>query len=159
MLLLQLSESEVAGIIALYVILFLLFIGFIVIMKSFKVVRQAEVMIVERMFHNSYAVHRCIGFGKYHTTLKPGLHFLVPFVDNARVIDWRYVEVPLNRNFGVKVHVSPLTATVGVVRKKLDRIDMREHVIDLGLQRVITKDTVAMDIDALVVWIVAAKKY
>eukprot|EP00698_Gefionella_okellyi_P022774 TRINITY_DN7598_c0_g1_i2.p1 TRINITY_DN7598_c0_g1~~TRINITY_DN7598_c0_g1_i2.p1 ORF type:complete len:255 (+),score=57.70 TRINITY_DN7598_c0_g1_i2:294-1058(+) len=35
-------------------------------------------------------------------------------------------------------------------RQTFDRIDMREHVIDLGLQRVITRDTVAMDIDALV---------
>ena len=40
---------------------------------------------------------------------------------------------------------------VVVERIDTDRIDMREHVIDLCEQRVITKDTVAMDIDALVV--------
>lgn len=31
-----------------------------------------------------------------------------------------------------------------------DRIDMREHVLDFGKQKVITKDNVIIDIDALV---------
>jgi regulator of protease activity HflC (stomatin/prohibitin superfamily) len=31
-----------------------------------------------------------------------------------------------------------------------DRVDMREHLIDFGKQPVITKDTVQIDIDALV---------
>jgi hypothetical protein len=40
---------------------------------------------------------------------------------------------------------------VKVVNIETDRIDMREHVIDFGRQHVITKDTVSIDIDALVV--------
>jgi hypothetical protein len=48
-----------------------------------------------------------------------------------------------------------------VVVKRIDtsHIDMREHVIDLGLQSVITKDTVAMGIDALVVRFVGKGLY
>eukprot|EP00698_Gefionella_okellyi_P022773 TRINITY_DN7598_c0_g1_i1.p1 TRINITY_DN7598_c0_g1~~TRINITY_DN7598_c0_g1_i1.p1 ORF type:complete len:364 (+),score=54.32 TRINITY_DN7598_c0_g1_i1:98-1093(+) len=120
-----LSSAELAGVVTLYILLFVLFVAFILVWKSCKVVRQAEVMIIER-------------FGKYRKTLKPGLHWIMPFIDNARQIDWRYAEVPRN-------------STVLIVRRQtFDRIDMREHVIDLGLQRVITRDTVAMDIDALV---------
>lgn len=38
-----------------------------------------------------------------------------------------------------------------VVSVHTDRVDMREHVIDFGKQHVITKDTVQIEIDALVV--------
>jgi len=97
----------------------------IVIRASIKIVRHAEVMIIER-------------FGKYKDTLKPGVHFLVPFVDVPRKIYWRYLDMSF-------------TATApSVVNMVTDRIDMREHVIDFGRQHVITKDTVQIQIDALV---------
>ena len=37
-----------------------------------------------------------------------------------------------------------------VLKERVDRVDLREHVIDFGRQQVITKDTVSMEIDALV---------
>jgi len=95
-----------------------------VLRASVKTVRHAQVIIIER-------------FGKYKDTLKPGIHFLIPFVDSPRKIHWRYLDV----NF---------TGTLKVVNMVTDRIDMREHVIDFGRQHVITKDTVQIQIDALV---------
>jgi len=43
------------------------------ISNGIKVVRQSDVMIVERL-------------GKYHAQLNPGLHFLIPLVDRVRAI-------------------------------------------------------------------------
>jgi hypothetical protein len=65
-----------------------------------------------------------------------GLHFLIPWVDKPRRVHWRYVE-----ESGSKLVVKT---------NERDRIDMRETVIDFGRQHVITKDTVLIDIDALV---------
>lgn len=78
-------------------------------------------------------------WGKYHGTLKPGLRFVIPFVDNPRRIDWRYLTVPPGSGRSLRI-----------VSRATDRIDMREHVIDFGRQHVITKDTVSIHIDALV---------
>ena len=54
------------------------------------------------------------------TTLKPGAHWLIPFVDTPRKVNWRY----MNQNSVVKIST--------------DRIDMREHVIDCNAQTVCT---------------------
>lgn len=43
---------------------------FIIVAKSTRIVSQRTVVIVERL-------------GKYHTTLEPGFHFLIPFVDQG----------------------------------------------------------------------------
>jgi regulator of protease activity HflC (stomatin/prohibitin superfamily) len=75
-------------------------------------------------------------FGRYHTTLKPGLHFIIPFVDMPRTIHWRYVDTDGHKLI--------------MVTTRTPRIDMREHVIDFARQHVITRDTVLIDIDALV---------
>ena len=53
------------------------------------------------------------------------------------MINWRYLNVEHNSS---KAKVISITT---------DRIDMREHVIDFGKQNVITKDTVQIQIDAL----------
>lgn len=119
-----LLDAEVPGVVAVYVVLVLLAIVAIILRKGFVVVRHAEVMIVER-------------FGKYRHTLKPGLHWLWPGIDKPRRIDWRYVDTNASGSVYVRKVVS-------------HRIDMREHVIDFGRQHVITKDTVSIDIDALV---------
>lgn len=93
--------------------------------KGFHIVRHAEVMIIER-------------FGRYERTLKPGLHWVTPFLESPRKINWRYLNVAHN------------TSQAEVISIKTNRIDMREHVIDFGQQHVITKDTVQIKIDALV---------
>ncbi|KYR02251.1 Stomatin protein 2 [Tieghemostelium lacteum] len=119
------SDSEKGLVIALYLIVFgLLFILWIVSRKIVKVVRHTEVMIIER-------------FGKFHATLNPGIHFIMPFVDSPRLIHWRYIDIPVG------------ASKPNVVIANTDRIDMREHVLSFGRQNVITKDTVQITIDAL----------
>ncbi len=68
---------------------------------AIKIVRPYQRGIVERV-------------GKYKETVDPGLHILIPFVDNIRYID------------------------------------MREQVVDVPPQEVITKDNVVVAVDAVV---------
>jgi len=122
----DLSGNDSAYVAIFYVVLIvvvLVVVFYFVI--AVKVIRHAEVMIIER-------------FGRYKNTLKPGLHFIIPFIDSPRRIHWRYIDV------------TPGLDNVRVINIETDRIDMREHVIDFGRQHVITKDTVQIDIDALV---------
>lgn len=76
--------------------------AFFVVMRSIVSVPQGREYPIER-------------FGKYVRTLKPGLSFLIPFVDK-----------------------------IG------DKTDMRERVIDVPAQEVITKDNVMVMADAVV---------
>lgn len=126
--------------------------------KSCIRVRHSEVMIVERC-------------GRFKEVLKPGIHWLWPLFDAPRVINWRYLDAS--------------GGTPRVVSVTSDRVDVREHLIDLGeqvrvllmrrypescrsvfcrhfcndcsfvclmphVQQVITKDTVSIQLDALV---------
>ncbi|KAM9983686.1 hypothetical protein ACTFIY_000425 [Dictyostelium cf. discoideum] len=119
------SNARVGLAIALYIIVFsIIFLTLIISKKIIKIVRHTEVMIIER-------------FGRYHRILNPGIHILAPFIDSPRVIHWRYVDLPV----GAK--------KTQVMIQNTDRIDMREHVITFGRQHVITKDTVQINIDAL----------
>lgn len=65
--------------------------------------------------------------GSFNRTLKSGLHVIVPFIDQARYSYWI-------KN-GDIVNTS--------------RIDLRETVLDVPSQMVITRDNVSMEIDAL----------
>ena len=71
------------GQIILWVLLLvvILFIG-AALFRSVRIVSQGEAQIVERL-------------GKYHRTLTPGMHFLVPFIDQIRQrVDLREQVVP-----------------------------------------------------------------
>mmetsp|Transcript_158744 Transcript_158744/g.385588 ORF Transcript_158744/g.385588 Transcript_158744/m.385588 type:complete len:338 (+) Transcript_158744:235-1248(+) len=117
------EEGDVGVLIA--VVLILTYFVYWFLKKAIRTVRHAEVMIVERL-------------GKYKTTLKPGLHWLWPVIESPRHINWRYLDARNN------------SSEAKVVSTVTDRVDMREHVIDFGRQPVITKDTVQVQIDALV---------
>lgn len=65
--------------------------------------------------------------GSYNRTLSSGLNFLIPFVDRARDMYW--------------IDDGGIFPTI--------RIDLRETVLDVPQQAVITKDNVTIDIDAL----------
>ncbi|MCA9770104.1 SPFH/Band 7/PHB domain protein [Candidatus Dependentiae bacterium] len=96
---------------------------FLFAVRSVFLVRQAEIILIERL-------------GKYSRTLGPGLHFVVPFIDNARNVVWSYVEeVERKRYYRFT--------------KTFNRIDLRESVYDFPKQNVITKDNVTMEINAL----------
>lgn len=107
----------------------LVILGFIAIMviimavKGFRIVQQAEAVVVERL-------------GKYHRTFHSGVNILWPFFDKPRKIQWRYAKTDVNRQ--------------KIIRQvETERIDLRETVYDFPQQNVITKDNVTMTIDAL----------
>ncbi|MGE5750491.1 MAG: SPFH domain-containing protein, partial [Gemmatimonas sp.] len=100
-----------------------------VLSKSFKIVGQAEVMVVERL-------------GRFHRVARSGLNILLPFIEVPRTIDVRYFESDVT---GVKRVTSGHTA----------RIDLREQVLNFPSQPVITKDNVTIDIDAVIYYRVA----
>ncbi|MEO5903684.1 MAG: SPFH domain-containing protein [Gemmatimonadaceae bacterium] len=97
--------------------------------KSFKIVGQAEVMVVERL-------------GRFHRVARSGLNILLPFIESPRSIDVRYFESDVS---GVK------RVTAG----HTSRIDLREQVLNFPSQPVITKDNVTIDIDAVIYYRVA----
>lgn len=107
------------------ILLLALFIG----TKSFKIVGQAEVLVIERL-------------GKFNRLARSGFNVLIPFVESPRAIDVRYFEADVN---GIKKITSGTTS----------RIDLREQVLNFPSQPVITKDNVTIDIDAVLYYRIA----
>lgn len=95
----------------------------IFISKGVIVVRQAEVLIIERL-------------GSYSRTLSNGLNFIVPIVDAKRSMTWKKNRTGLD---GVSRLVTSMET----------RIDLRETVYDFPKQNVITRDNVTIQINAL----------
>jgi len=93
------------------------------ISKGLIVVRQAEVVIIERL-------------GKYNRTLTSGLHLIVPIFDQPRPVTWRY-----SRN--------DYRGNIQITFRTERRIDLRETVYDFPRQNVITRDNVTININAL----------
>lgn len=96
---------------------------FMVIKRGCLLVQQAEVVVIERL-------------GRYHTTLTPGFHFIIPFIDVPRTVTWTFFrEVDGKRFYRFT--------------KTTHRIDLRETVYDFPRQGVITRDNVTMEINAI----------
>ena len=108
--------------------IFFLF-AILVATSSFKIVGQAEVMVIERL-------------GRFHRVARSGLNILIPFVERPKTIDVRYFEADVG---GVKRITAGSTS----------RIDLREQVLNFPSQPVITKDNVTIDIDAVIYYRVA----
>lgn len=107
------------GIILVILAIFVIFL----IAKGIVIVKQAEVMILERL-------------GKYSRTLDSGLHIIWPIIDKSRNINWRYIKTDMKgRNY--------------VITKYESRIDLRETVYDFPRQNVITSDNVTIEINAI----------
>jgi regulator of protease activity HflC (stomatin/prohibitin superfamily) len=106
-----------------FVLLALIILIVSVLSKGLIVVRQAEVVIIERL-------------GKYHKTLPSGLHLIVPIFDRPRSIHWRYVRTDYRGN-------------AVITQRTENRIDLRETVYDFPRQNVITRDNVTININAL----------
>jgi regulator of protease activity HflC (stomatin/prohibitin superfamily) len=96
---------------------------------SFKIIGQAEVMVIERL-------------GRFHRVARSGLNILIPIFERPKSIDVRYFEVAV----GGKKQITAGSTT---------RIDLREQVLNFPSQPVITKDNVTIDIDAVVYYRVA----
>lgn len=107
----------------IYVVIVFAVLIISIISKGLIVVRQAEVVIIERL-------------GKYYTTLGSGLHLIVPIFDRPRPIHWRYTRTDYR-------------GAVVVQQRTENRIDLRETVYDFPRQNVITSDNVTININAL----------
>src|SRR3954465_6182882 len=90
---------------------------------SFKIVGQAEVMVIERL-------------GRFHRVARSGLNVLIPWFERPRSIDVRY----FGGAGGGQKKIPAGSST---------RIDLREQVLNFPSQPVITKDNVTIDIDAV----------
>src|SRR5690242_16664897 len=104
-------------------------IALMILGKSFKIIGQAEVMVIERL-------------GRFNRVGRSGLNILIPFIEAPREIDVRYFESDVS---GVKRITSGSTA----------RIDLREQVLNFPSQPVITKYNVTIDIDAVLYYRIA----
>lgn len=105
----------------LFIPIIIFFIVFI--LKSTVLVQQAETVIIERL-------------GKFNRILTPGLHIIVPFIDQRRCAIWSFTHLGPDKKY--------YTYT-----KSFYRIDLRESVYEFPKQNVITKDNVMMEINAL----------
>lgn len=101
----------------------------LVVKSTFKVIGQAEVMVVERL-------------GRFNRIARSGLNILIPFLERPRSINVRYAESDVG---GVKRLIAGSTS----------RIDLREQVLNFPSQPVITKDNVTIDIDAVLYYRIA----
>ena len=106
----------------LNVLIALLLLAIVLLARGIKIIKQAEVMMVERL-------------GKFHRMLSPGINVLIPIIDSARPVSWI---LPIRAG-----------ARAGNVVRITDRVDLRETVLDFPQQRVITRDNVVIEINGL----------
>lgn len=106
---------------AFILIAFALF-AVVLVAKSIKIIRQAEVLLVERL-------------GKFHRILTPGINVLMPIIDKPRPVAWLSAIIVGSRS--------------GNVARFQERLDLRETVMDFPQQRVITRDNVVIEINGL----------
>ena len=107
------------------IIIIAMLVVFIIIfaIKGFKIIQQSQTMVIERL-------------GQYHRTLSAGINIIWPIFDKPRSIDWKFIKTDVNGKV--------------IVRKEtITRIDLRETVYDFPKQNVITRDNVAIEINAL----------
>lgn len=91
--------------------------------KGLKIVQQSETLVIERL-------------GTYHRTLASGVNIIWPIFDKPRSIEWKFVVT------------DPKGQSI-VRRQKITRIDLREALYDFPRQNVITRDNVAIEINAM----------
>jgi regulator of protease activity HflC (stomatin/prohibitin superfamily) len=121
----QLQDCAMAWLLPAIIVMIVLFVG----TSSFKIIGQAEVMVIERL-------------GRFNRIARSGFNVLIPFIERPRTIDVRFFGQDVS---GVKKVTSGSTS----------RIDLREQVLNFPSQPVITKDNVTIDIDAVMYYRVA----
>lgn len=114
---------------ALPALVIVLVLAVFVASKSFKIIGQAEVMVVERL-------------GRFHRLARSGFNILIPFIERPRAIDVRFLE-------------SDVGGQRRIASRSTPRIDLREQVLNFPSQPVITKDNVTIDIDAVLYYRIA----
>jgi len=108
--------------IATAILLIFLVLLLLLAKQSIIIVRQAEVMVIERL-------------GKFSRILYPGLNFIIPGLEEPRPVEG-----------GLQPDLEGEKPRKGKVK---NTIDLREKIYDFPPQNVITKDNVYTGIDAL----------
>jgi regulator of protease activity HflC (stomatin/prohibitin superfamily) len=121
----ELFQAGAAGTVSVVLLLAVVAFVVIIIVKGFRIVQQAEVVIIERL-------------GKYHKTLQSGVNIIIPLIDKPRQI------------FTKVAQTDPRDPTKSIYLTRVKtQIDLREVVLDFPKQNVITKDNVTIEINAL----------
>jgi regulator of protease activity HflC (stomatin/prohibitin superfamily) len=108
----------------MFFLLLILVATIIYFVAGIKIVQQEEAMIIERL-------------GAYKKVLYAGFHLIVPFFEYPRKIQWKYSQ---------KGEQGRTYSYYG----ERTIIDLRESVMDIPRQNVITKDNVSISINALI---------
>ncbi|EGC39349.1 hypothetical protein DICPUDRAFT_147869 [Dictyostelium purpureum] len=115
------QAGMIVGIIIPVVVAFIFII--ILFKKSLKIIKEREVMIIER-------------FGSFHTILHAGVHWILPFIDRPKTFYYSYyVDTPAGKELRESLN--------------LTRISTQNEVIDLPKQNVITRDNASLFLDAV----------
>jgi len=112
----------VGGIIGIIIAVIALIV-FLVMWSLCYVVKQAEAIVIER-------------FGRFHRVLKPGMNFIMPLADAPRTFTWRKVYI----DAGKQMRDETITNY---------RIDLRESLFQFLRIEVYSKDTVLLDVSAV----------
>lgn len=108
----------------LFLLLIIVALVVIYFMAGIKVIQQEEAMIIEKL-------------GVFEKVLYAGFHIIIPFFEYPRKIQWKYSQKGVDgRSYA---YYSERTV-----------IDLRESVMDIPRQNVITKDNVSISINALI---------
>lgn len=105
------------------------FLIFLYMLSCIKVVEKGTAMLVERL-------------GKFHRRCDAGLHLLIPFIDRTRSIPWRYSET----------YIEYGRPQVRVNEVSVDRIDLRENILDFPSQPIITRDNVEIEVHPMLLY-------
>lgn len=118
-----------AIVIPVILVIFVLYVLYL----SFLIVKEKEVMVVER-------------FGRFKETLPPGFHMIVPFVDRPRTHSDRY-------------YVSNAYGQENLVEQTNQRvISTQNEVLDFPKQKVITRDNASISLDAVLQYSITSPK-
>ena len=93
-------------------------------LAGIKIIQQEEAMIIERL-------------GAFEKVLYAGFHLIIPFFEYPRKIQWKDTQKTIDG----RAHSYYSEKTI---------IDLRESVMDIPRQNVITKDNVSISINALI---------
>ncbi|KAL9653102.1 hypothetical protein ABK040_006320 [Willaertia magna] len=97
---------------------------FIIITKHIIAVSTNELVLVEK-------------FGQFKKILKPGIHFLIPFVENVKYVDWQRT---------VENHSKKTTETENIYTY---RISTQETLFDIPEVKVTTKDRLTVVVNCV----------
>jgi len=110
------------GFFVFLIVIFLFFMMFALV-ASVKIVRQAQVIIIEKL-------------GVFHAILRPGWNWINPIFDRPKELAIKKTVRGMNGESYSIISMTPI-------------IDLRESVFDFPRQNVITKDNVTISINAL----------